>query len=326
MPRKQAFWALLALIWQNTALVIVLKHSFRAIAKPYASSTAVLCAELLKLVLSSIVASREFTRPMVGLWQLVRQASRTYILFLPSVLYVVQNNLLFYGSRRLPPLVFIVCTQFKIFTTAVASRLLLGNRVSREQYKSLPVLLIGTVAVQYYSMDDTSFSHEGQFKEYALGVVALLIAACSSGTAGVLMEKIIKSSQDHSIWSRNLQLSLISVPFALLSSAVELTCRVERISIFSGFDSVVWLVVFLQASGGIIISYVMKFADNILKCLAVSLSICCCAVYSVVSGQLNFTASLAGGVLMVNIAVYQYSLNARQEKPIATATQNVQNV
>ena len=48
-----------------------------------------------------------------------------------------------------------------------------------------------------------------------------------------------------------------------------------------GYSSVVWAVVLLQAGGGLLVAMVVKYADNILKGFATSLSIIisCCASY-----------------------------------------------
>ena len=71
-------------------------------------------------------------------------------------------------------------------------------------------------------------------------------------------------------------------------------------------------IVLLQAIGGVLTGFVLKFANNILKCLAVAMSICCCAVYSVTRGEQDLTASLAFGVILVNVAVSLFSLSPRK--------------
>lgn len=74
-------------------------------------------------------------------------------------------------------------------------------------------------------------------------------------------------------------------------------------------------VVLLQATGCILIGYVLKYANNILKCLAVAISICCCATYSVALGEQDFTISLVIGVIVVNLAVGVFSLTPRNNFP-----------
>jgi len=49
---------------------------------------------------------------------------------------------------------------------------------------------------------------------------------------------------------------------------------------FQGYNHVIWIVVLLQAYGGLIIGLVVKYADNILKGFATSLSIILSSILS----------------------------------------------
>ena len=99
--------SLFALVVQNTTLVILLKISFREDAEPYAPSTVVLTVECIKLIVCSTVV---FLRSAKDLKTSVTQILRQWILFFPSLLHVIQNTLLFFGARRLSPIVYVLCT------------------------------------------------------------------------------------------------------------------------------------------------------------------------------------------------------------------------
>ncbi|CAF3811611.1 unnamed protein product [Rotaria sp. Silwood1] len=49
---------------------------------------------------------------------------------------------------------------------------------------------------------------------------------------------------------------------------------------FQGYSTIVWIVILLQATGGLIIATVIKYADNIIKGFATSLSIIFSSVIS----------------------------------------------
>ncbi|VDM25848.1 unnamed protein product [Toxocara canis] len=49
--------------------------------------------------------------------------------------------------------------------------------------------------------------------------------------------------------------------------------KVNENGFFQGYNNIIWIVVILQAYGGLVIALVVKYADNILKGFAVSLSI-----------------------------------------------------
>lgn len=307
--------ALFALVLQNTSLVICFRLSFRDGASAYAPSTVVLVTELLKLTICSLVVARQSSN---DLRTVVTQIRRQGLLCVPSALYVLQNNLLFFGAKRLSSLLYILCSQLKILTTAIMSKIILGTQLSKVQYLHLSLLVVGIVLVKAGPAEYNSATSDLRASS-VLGVFALILAAWTSGTAGVVLERIFKAqtiSDDniaHTIWTRNVQLSLISLPFAFIGVILQNHKQVLMGNFFLGYDAVVLLIVLLQTAGGIIIAFVMKFASNILKCLAIGLSICCCAAYSVFVGELELTANVAFGVLLVCGSIVGFSLHSSRD-------------
>ena len=306
--------ALFALVVQNTSLVVCLRLSFRDAASTYAPSTVVLCSELLKLIVCSLVVARRCGK---DLRLVLVQIGNQHMLFIPSMLYVVQNNLLFFGAERLSSLVYILCSQSKILTTAIMSRIILGTKLSRVQCMYLSLLAVGLVLVQ--ARGDESNPQTGHEQASSvLGITAVILAAWSSGTAGVVLERIYKAVGQpddaivHTIWTRNVQLSFISLPFAIFGVFLQNHDQAFTSGFFKGYGVLVWLIILLQTAGGVIIAYVMKFTNNILKCLAIGLSICCCAVYSFVVGELELTANVMLGIFLVCVSIAGYSLHSTQ--------------
>ena len=121
-----------------------------------------------------------------------------------------------------------------------------------------------------------------------------------------------------------MQLSLISIPFALFGILLRAQKQIVSGQLFQGYDIVVWSVILLQATGGILIGYVLKFASVMLKCIAISLSICCCAVYSVWTKESRMTETLITGILVANASVVTFSLGRgnRFNRSAALATVN----
>ena len=123
----------------------VISGTFRSDAEHYAPSTAVFVTEILKLSLCTAAVARKSTRDLL---LTVVQIRNQQLLYLPALLYVVQSNLLFFSSERLPPIIYIVCTQMKIFTSAVFSFFILGKRLNTSQHMCLMFLVLGIVLVQ----------------------------------------------------------------------------------------------------------------------------------------------------------------------------------
>lgn len=75
-----------------------------------------------------------------------------------------------------------------------------------------------------------------------------------------------------------------------------------------GFDIIVWCVVATQAFGGLIVAVVIKYADNILKAFATSVSIIFSAVASIFIFNIIPRIMFIGGAILVIGAVVLYSI------------------
>ena len=84
------------------------------------------------------------------------------------------------------------------------------------------------------------------------------------GFAGVYFEKILKGS-DVSVWMRNVQLAILSVPMGLVTSYLKDGAKIADNGFFHGYDNFVWFTVAQNALGGLLVAVVVKYDDNILK-------------------------------------------------------------
>ena len=104
-----------------------------------------------------------------------------------------------------------------------------------------------------------------------IGIAAVLASSLLSGFSNVYLEKIIKTT-DVSLWIRNVQLGLFSIPQAALLLLPEMGV-VRSLGLWAGFTPAVWLIVVLKAFGGLVVAAVVKYADNILKTFGTSVAI-----------------------------------------------------
>ena len=191
-------------------------------------------------------------------------------LLVPAIAYVVQNNLIYLASSNLQVGSFAVLSQMKILTTAGFSVVLLGKRLIRNQWIALGLLAIGVGVVQVQSLYATGAGPAyRQGVDPVKGFLAVFSACFTSGLAGVWFEKVLKGTPTD-LWVRNVQLSLFSLPPALLpvlfnNSASQQGAFVQPRSVFHNFTALTWLVIFIQVAGGLLTALVIKFADNLLK-------------------------------------------------------------
>ena len=208
-----------------------------------------------------------------------------------------------------------VTYQLKILTTAGCSVLLLGRRLTPRQWVSLLVLVAGVVLVQ--SPNNVAKDLAPKQQDSLTGLVAVLVACCSSGFAGVFYERLVKQSCQTSMVIRNLQLGLFSL---LFSCTTMLTCNwtdIQKLGIFYGYTSSVVAVICLQAFGGLVVAATIKYADNILKGFATSVSIIVSGLVSwLLLDDLSPGPAFMAGACLVLAASLLYSLpNPQQPSP-----------
>ncbi|KAH9817714.1 nucleotide-sugar transporter-domain-containing protein [Melampsora americana] len=276
---------------------------------------------------SSIDSNPQLPNPFFHL--LLQQILQTFKLIIsrdcwklsiPAILYVIQNNLQFVAASHLDVATFSVTYQLKILTTALCSVLMLGRRLSTFKWVSLFFLAIGVALVQVQnSPPPTQDSTLNKTSDRLIGFIAVTAACFTSGLAGVYFELVLKSSTKVDLWIRNVQLSLFSLLPALFT-AFYYSPHPEHHGMFTNFGLAAWATVLTQVIGGLVTALVIKFADNILKGFATSLSI----ILSTFASVLLFNAPLplgsAIGASVVLLATYSYNHPAAADRPTSTTT------
>ncbi len=301
--------SLVVLVVQNTMLVLLMRYS-RTSAGPeglYLTSTAVVSAEFVKLAISlAAVINERGANAGAIITQELRHFD-TLKLGVPGLLYTVQNNLLFVALSNLPAAVYQVTYQLKIITTAIMSVLLLQKRLNRYQIVALLLLTVGVAMVQVSTSSSSSSEKSAGLDQSAtFGVTCVLLACITSGFAGVYMEKVLKGSRKVSLFMRNIQLSLFGIVLGLLNVYTNDLTKVTQGGFFQGYNRAVIGVVLLQAGGGLMIAVVMKYADNILKGFATSISIILSTWLSMFLFQFQLSILFVAGAGIVIGAVFLY--------------------
>ncbi|CAN6656346.1 hypothetical protein TRVA0_029S00210 [Trichomonascus vanleenenianus] len=327
--------SLMVLTVQNSSLILVMRYS-RTMpgydeSGRYFVSTAVLLNEVLKLLiciairLHSVKSIRALLRDVLSddIWHLA----------VPAFLYTLQNGLQFIAVSNLDAPTFQVTYQMKILTTAFFSVALLKRTLTIRQWVSLLLLVIGIALVQipseaivqFFSGPTTdkpsdklaSVTDTNQY----VGLLAVAVACVLSGLAGVYFEMVLKRSKA-SVWTRNIQLSFFSLFPALFIGVIGNDgANVREKGFFHGYNYVVWLSIVLQAIGGLIVALCVKYADNIAKNFATSISIIIsCVVSLLFFADFELTSNLLVGASFVLYATFLYSKTAtsKELKPKAS--------
>ncbi|TTJ69854.1 UDP-N-acetylglucosamine transporter [Bagarius yarrelli] len=182
------------LVFQTTSLVLTMRYSrtLQADGPRYLASSAVVLAELLKILTCICLVCKEHSYSVRALSSVLRQEIlhkpvETLKLAIPSGIYTLQNNLLYVALSNLDAATYQVTYQLKILTTALFSVSMLGRRLGLYQWLSLIILMTGVALVQWPT--DSPGSPEKQQNSSGspfVGLLAVLVACCSSGFAGAL--------------------------------------------------------------------------------------------------------------------------------------------
>ncbi|CAK7304052.1 UDP-N-acetylglucosamine transporter isoform X1 [Vulpes vulpes] len=279
MSTNLKYLSLGILVFQTTSLVLTMRYSrtLKEEGPRYLSSTAVVVAELLKIMACILLVYKDSKCSLRALNrilhdEILNKPMETLKLAIPSGIYTLQNNLLYVALSNLDAATYQVTYQLKILTTALFSVSMLSKKLGVYQWLSLVILMTGVAFVQWPSdsqeLDSKELSAGSQF----VGLMAVLTACFSSGFAGVYFEKILKETKQ-SVWIRNIQLGFFGSIFGLMGVYIYDGELVSKNGFFQGYNRLTWIVVILQALGGLVIAAVIKYADNILKGFATSLSI-----------------------------------------------------
>lgn len=183
---------------------------------------------------------------------------------------------------------------------------MLRKVLSRLQWASLVILFVGVSIVQMQPDNSTPKKTVATEQNPMLGLLAVIISCMMSGFAGVYFEKILKGTPQ-SVWLRNVQLSILGMVIGVITMEIKDGAKVSEKGFFFGYDYLVFVVIFLQSFGGLVVAVVVKYADNILKGFATSASIILSCIASMYFFDFQLSLQFTIGACLVMLSVYMYS-------------------
>jgi UDP-sugar transporter A1/2/3 len=254
---------------------------------------------------------------------------------IPSLLYLVQNTLLYVALSNLSAPLFQVTYQSKLLTTAIVSVLMLNRRYSLQQWLCLTLLGVGvaivvlgeskkdepseTESVDTETENNTDGNNGMQEQSMSVGLISVTIACVSSALAGVYFEKVLKKTTTAevggkpqapvSLWMRNIQMAFFSVCIALVQYMTSKSSSSDEAEkpFMHGFTGWVYCLVGLQAGGGMLVAAVIKYADNVLKGLATGVSVVVATGCSMALFGTPLTTQFTMGASIILTSVYFFS-------------------
>merc|ERR1719287_456972 len=257
---------------QNSSVVLVTRYTRAGVAKAdqYVINDLVMITEVGKLVLA---AALEYNHTNGGLISSIKENIFDRPLdflriLIPSLLYLVQNSVMYIAISNLTAPMFQVTYQCKPLTNAVVSVVMLQRRYSPKQWICLAALGIGVAIVVVGAQEGKEEEPGANQQNLYVVLTAVSVACLCSAFAGVYFEKVLKRPTNDggqarapvSMWMRNVQMAFFSICIALVNMYREyddrgLSGEVDEDQnplpkpFLHGFTGWAWVIVFLQSGG-----------------------------------------------------------------------------
>jgi solute carrier family 35 (UDP-sugar transporter), member A1/2/3 len=330
---------LLILCLQNSLFTVLRRYSQGILLETYSKYECLLVGEVIKIFFSAwmirqnLISSRSNKNKNVEPDQLVVDESfRHRLLYLLetskkmmvlALIYGAMNILSFVALRNIGAGMFTVFAQAKIFTTALFSAIILNRKYSWTQWRALVALMLGVLLFSEPVWNSDSASLQSSKNPEArpwLGTMAVLLEVSLSGFASIYFEKVIKLDPlQLSIWERNFQLALGSVPVYIVFLVAEAG---GTAGFMGGWSWLAVVVAFLGAAGGLLVALSIKYGDSILKTLATTGAIVLSSVLDRIflDGPLTPIMMIAGGQVIIAICNYTFDTTPAAEPEVVLQT------
>ncbi|XVF80190.1 hypothetical protein PTKIN_Ptkin15bG0051300 [Pterospermum kingtungense] len=194
----------------------------------------------------------------------------------------------------------------KVVTTGILSRLFLKKRLSNLQSMAIILLAVGTTTSQVKGCGEASC--DSLFSAPSQGYMLGILSACLSALAGVYTEFLMKKNNDSLYW-QNVQ--LFGAVFNMARLALDdFRGGFEKGPwwqwLFNGHSITIWLVVLNLGSTGLLVSWLMKYADNIVKVYSTSMAMLLTMVLSVFLFNFKPTLQLFLGIIFCIMSLHMY--------------------
>ncbi|KAK9280198.1 hypothetical protein L1049_013885 [Liquidambar formosana] len=285
----------------------------------YDYATVPFLAEVFKLIVSSFLLWRELqTSPLPRMtteWKSVR------LFPIPSIIYLIHNNVQFATLTYVDTSTYQIMGNLKIVTTGILFRLFLKRKLSNLQWMAIVLLAVGTTTSQVKGCGEASchFLFSAPIQGYMLGI----LSACLSALAGVYTEFLMKKNNDSLYW-QNVQLYTFGAIFNMarlllddFKGGFEEGPWWQRL--LKGYSITTWMVVLNLGSTGLLVSWLMKYSDNIVKVYSTSMAMLLTMVLSVFLFNFRPTLQLFLGIIICMMSLHMYfaAPNMLVELPLA---------
>ena len=235
----------------------------------------------------------------------------------PAFCYFVSNNCMFYIIRCLGAPTFQILNNLKVLSTGVFMYIFLDRKLSWMQWKALIVLVVGCMVTQLGVTTDGEEDRVKHQSSVLTGYSLVLVSAVASGAGGAFSEKLLKgkglnqaNSVQETIHWQNVQLYVFGLTFGLVCLYLDGKGTGQPgQGVFYGFNAYAYATVTTLAICGLLVSFILKYLDNVAKCFCAALSMLCVALLDSAMKHEWVPIRVTLGIVLTGIALEQYNLS-----------------
>ena len=283
---------------------------------PY-NTFAIPCAvEAVKLLVSTLLLNHARFAQGLSRKPLGFEFRTTAVYAFPAFCYFVSNNCMFYIIKHLGASTFQIMNNLKVLSAGIFMYVFLNRKLSWLQWKALIILAIGCMVTQLSPKPQSSTSTENAKLSNLTGYVLVFVNIIAAGAGGVFSEKLLKGitkktsagTTETSIHWQNIQLYIFGFVFGLVSLYMDDDANISPSNIFRGFNSFAYATVISLATCGLLVSFILKHLDNVIKCFCTALSILCVALIDSAMKNEAVPMRILLAIALTGIALEQYNL------------------
>lgn len=240
----------------------------------------------------------------------------------PAAVYFVNNNMVFAIVSLVSASVFQIVGCVKTVFTALLFRAVLKRRLTLVQWVCVLLLACGTAVAELPSACTDSSDRSGEQEQgsgestnrvggHLLGVLLIIVSSLMSSFAGVFSELLLKKDGHRlSIHFQNAVLYGWGVLFGVFGVSMAMWRDIRR-NPFEGYSGWVVAVILNQALTGLVVSAILKKADNIVRVFAHTVAMMLTLALEYSAQPSEQARQLALAIAIVGLSTLAYSHEPR---------------
>eukprot|EP00996_Jenningsia_fusiforme_P001131 NODE_2032_length_1318_cov_31.371158_g1847_i0.p1 GENE.NODE_2032_length_1318_cov_31.371158_g1847_i0~~NODE_2032_length_1318_cov_31.371158_g1847_i0.p1 ORF type:complete len:347 (+),score=65.67 NODE_2032_length_1318_cov_31.371158_g1847_i0:56-1096(+) len=309
-PARRTVFLLYMGLWCALRLIVYgSKHS--SSAPDYNATSLLIFTCLAKLIMATGLFLQSDGTPseLIGQFQQHGQLFLRYAL--PSLAYVIYDNLTFVNLAMFDPVTYVILMQMRLVATGVMWSVFFGRPLTRQQWIALFCITSGCMVKEGGRVLHTGWTGSNMtVMAWAFGILSVLLQITCGVFASVFNEILLKKQTSIPVNTQNVFMYLWSIGLNILVLAVkgELAIAVRMENLRPLFSVWIFPIGIILATTGIVTSWFLKYLDSVRKSIASAIEIFVDAILTWLIFQIPIGLATLLAAILVSGGIYLYSV------------------